>query len=344
LLKSRFHRRLAVPLALSLVAVAALVTPSSATFPGPDGLISFARFSPKTDGAEIFIARPDGSGIQKLTSNPGRFSFNSDWSPDGQLIAFDSNRVDIDGHKKAAHTYVMNADGSGVTQVTRGTGFNGDPGWSPDGTRLAIDADWGDFPASQGIWVIPASDPDGVTQAEAQRLTSIPKGMEFDSEPRFSPDGSMIAFTRFRSLEKGKSAIYTIGIDGGGLQRLTPWKLNASHPDWSPDGQMIAFDSADSPLSGDRADIYVMRADGSGRTKLTDSPPVREGKRLKLEQNPVWSPSGTMIMYVRFLARRFDPESFPPGGKVIVMNADGSGKQVVVGDHLQNRVDWGTHP
>jgi Tol biopolymer transport system component len=317
---------------------------ASATFPGPDGLISFARFSPKVNSAEIFIARPDGSEVQQLTSNPRRFSFESDWSPNGQLIAFDSNRVDVDGHKRAFQTYVMNADGSGVTQVTRGTGFNGSPGWSPDGASLAIDADWGDFPASQGIWIIPASDPDGVTQAEAQRVTTIPKGAEFDSEPQFSPDGSMIAFTRFKSFERSKSAIHLVATDGSGLQRLTPWKLNASHPDWSPDGQMIAFDSGDIAQPGSKGDIYVMGADGSARTRLTDNRRVREGKPFKLDGNPVWSPSGTMIMYVRFHGRRFVPEDFGPGGKLIVMNADGSGKHVVVGGKLQNRVDWGTHP
>jgi len=345
LLTSRLIRRLALPLALSVVVVATLATPSSATFPGPDGLISFARFSPKVNSAEIFIARPDGSGVTQLTSNPRRFSINSDWSPDGQLIAFDSNRVDIDGQEEVSQIYVMNADGSGVTQLTRGPGFQGTPGWSPDGSSLAIDADWGDFPALQGIWIVPASDPDGVTQAEAQRVTTVPKGAEFDGEPQFSPDGSMIAFTRFKSFDKKKSAIHVVATDGSGLQRLTPWKLNASHPDWTPDGQMIAFDSGDVQLPGNKGDIYVMGADGSARTRLTDNPRIREGKPFKLDQNPVWSPSGTMIMYVRFHARRFvDPESGPPGGKVMVMNADGSGKHVVLGGKLQNRVDWGTHP
>ena len=116
-------------------------------------------------------------------------------------------------------------------------------------------------PALQGIWIIPASDPDGVTQAEAQRVTTIPKGADFDSEPQFSPDGSMIAFTRFKSFEKKKSAIHVVATDGSGLQRLTPWKLNASHPDWSPDGQMIAFDSGD---------VQVAREQGR---------PLRHGRR-----------------------------------------------------------------
>ena len=343
MLKPSLNWRFALPL-LSLGAVVALVTPSSATFPGPDGLISFARFSPKVNSSDIHIARPDGSGVQKLTSNPRHFSLDSDWSPNGQLIAFDSNRVDVEGRKKAEQIYLMGADGSGVTQLTRGAGLHDSPGWSPDGTRLAIEADWGTR-ALQGIWIVSASDPDGVTQAEAQRVTTLPKGADVDSEPQFSPDGSMIAFTRFKSFEKRKSALHVVATNGTGLRRLTPWKLNASHPDWSPDGQKIAFDSGDAQLPGNKGDIYVMGADGSARTRLTDSPRIRVGKPFKQDGNPVWSPSGTMIMYVRFHARRFfDPESTPPGGKVIVINADGSGKHVVVSGKLQNRADWGTHP
>ena len=108
---------------------------------------------------------------------------------------------------------------------------------------------------------------------------------------------------------------------------------------------MIAFDSGDAQLPGNKGDIYVMGADGSARTRLTDNPRIRVGKPFKQDGNPVWSPSGTRIMYVRFHARRFvDPESGPPGGKVMVMNADGSGKHVVVSGKLQNRADWGTHP
>jgi dipeptidyl aminopeptidase/acylaminoacyl peptidase len=105
---------------LTLVAVVALVTSSSASFPGPDGLISFARFSPKGN-SEIYIARPDGSGVQKLTSNPRHFSVNSDWSPNGQLIAFDSTRVDVEGRKNVSQIYLMGADGTKATRDGRRT-------------------------------------------------------------------------------------------------------------------------------------------------------------------------------------------------------------------------------
>jgi Tol biopolymer transport system component len=330
-------------LALPAAVIAAVAAPSSATFPGQDGLISFARFVPQSKSQEIFTARPDGSEVQQLTSNPRRVSFDSDWSPDGQTIAFDSSRVDIDGNKRVVQVYVMNADGTGVTQLTRGPGFHGSPGWSPDASRLAIETDWGQR-ALTGIWIIPASDPDGVTQVEAQRLTTTPKGVHFDAEPEFSPDGGTIVFSRFKGHRK--SAIHRVNTDGTGLQQLTPWKLNASDPDWSPDGQMITFDSGDAGAfePGLKGDIYVMGADGSGRTRLTSSPRVREGERFELAQNPVFSPSGTKIMYTRFQARRFSAESPPlPAGPLIVINTDGSGEQVVI-DGKNNRVDWGTHP
>jgi len=274
--------------------------------------------------------------VRRLTFDEG---FVPDWSPNGEMIAFDSDRPGDGGR---VQIYVMNADGSGVTQLTTGRGFHVTPGWSPDGTRLAIAADWGDPRALGGIWVIPAFDPDGVTQAEAQRVTTVPKGIDFDFEPQFSPDGSSIVFTRVKSTRK--TAIHRVGVDGTGLQRLTPWKLNASDPDWSPDGQLITFDSGDSGFPPAKGDIYVMGADGSGRTRLTDNPRVRDGKRFKLAQNPVWAPSGTKIIYTLFKARRFEPESLPPGGPLIMINPDGSGEQVVVGGPNNNKVDWGTHP
>jgi Tol biopolymer transport system component len=108
---------------------------------------------------------------------------------------------------------------------------------------------------------------------------------------------------------------------------------------------MITFDSGDVAVPPAKPDIFVMGADGSSRTRLTHSKKIRKGKRVKFAQNPVWSPSGTKIMFTRFQARRYKPKSPPPGGPVVVMNSDGSGKQVVVdGEQKQNKVDWGTHP
>jgi TolB protein len=245
----------------------------------------------------------------------------------------------------------MNADGSDVTRLTRGPGFHGYPAWSPDTASLAIAADWGDRPALQGIWIIPASDPDGVTRQEARRVTTLPADFRGrgDVEPQFSPDGSSIVFTRFKSPRK--SAIHRVGVDGTGLERLTKWRLNASDPDWSPNGKKIAFDSGDFGGKTDGGgNIHVMRADGSKRKKLTDHRRIRKDdprRAFKLASDPVWSPSGTRIMFTR------QPRgSDIPQTKLIAMKPNGSGKHVVVdfvvdasaSSFYPNRVDWGTHP
>lgn len=130
--------------ALSLVAIGLAAAPSTATFAGEDGRISYATYA--NGDLEIHSANPDGSDVQRLTEFPGnnQGAVISDWSPDGQTIAFDGDATDIDGRKNVQQVYVMNFDGSGVTQLTRGPGFHGVPGWSPDASSLAIDADWGE--------------------------------------------------------------------------------------------------------------------------------------------------------------------------------------------------------
>jgi Tol biopolymer transport system component len=312
-----------------------MASSSSATFSGPNGRITFVRFVEATDSLEIFSAKPNGSGLKRLTSNPNRTSMFSDWSPDGTRIAFDSDRVDIDGRRNAIQVYLMNADGSGVAQLTRGPGFHGSAAWFPNGSSLVIDADWGQPRQLAGLWVIPASDADGVTQSEARRLTTPPKPPGYDGEPQVSPDGSTVAFVRFKE-DSRRSAIFRVPAAGGKPKRLTPFSLNASDPDWAPNGRKIVFDSGDSGEPGVKGDIYVMRPDGSGRKRLTDSPVLRRDGPFVLANNPVWSPDGKKILFTQFFDER---------NKLIVMNANGSGRHpVVVLSGFPNRADWGTHP
>jgi Tol biopolymer transport system component len=313
-----------------LVAVAAvLATTSSATFGGSNGRISFARYIPETNSLEIFSASSTGSGITQLTtSGQDHSSIFSDWSPDGNTLAFDSDRP---------------GDQSEKTQLTTGPGFHGDPSWFPGGTQLAIEADWGNYPALEGIWLIQSSDGDGVTQGEASRVTATPSTAMFDEEPQVSPNGRWIAFTRVKrcsSIPKGRlagfehgciSAIFVVHPDGTGLQQLTSWGLNADEPDWSPDGQKIVFDSCDSGRPGCKGAIYVMNA---------DSPPVGNvghdfaNFRFDFRNNPTWSPDGTKIMYTHWAN----------GTQLVTVNPDGSGESTVVGgDSFQNWADWGTH-
>lgn len=116
------------------------------------------------------------------------------WSPNGRLIAFDSSRTDP--HPGDSTTindvFAMNADGTGMKRLTDAKGNSADAAWSPDGSLLAFDSDRGDYPAKQGIYVMRS---DG---SDVRRITTLPKGMQNDLAPRFSPNGKTLVFTRYR--------------------------------------------------------------------------------------------------------------------------------------------------
>src|SRR5436190_1121274 len=96
----------------------------------PDGSrIAFARCLVTCD---IVLINADGSGERTMLND----GFPGGWSPDGSRITFNSNRGGA-----GQDVYVMNADGSGVTQLTPNDGFDDTgPVWSPDTTQIAFES------------------------------------------------------------------------------------------------------------------------------------------------------------------------------------------------------------
>lgn len=131
---SRARRALAAAAAVLMSVAGARV--AGAPVPGggaapPPGRIVFARgFVPDRD-FEIYTIDPDGSGETRLTSNRWGDQ-NPSWSPDGRLIAFNSNRSGNDD------LYVMPHGGSPVRRLTDHPSGDADPDWAPDGSRLAF--------------------------------------------------------------------------------------------------------------------------------------------------------------------------------------------------------------
>src|SRR5262249_62023455 len=83
------------------------------------------------------------------------------------------------------------------------------------------------------IWVA------AVDGSEApRRLTS---GERRDSSPRWSRDGTQLAFTSNRGGEKEKAQVYVLPFSGGEAVKLTDLKEDATELVWSPDGERIAF-------------------------------------------------------------------------------------------------------
>ena len=148
-----------------------------------------------------------------------------------------------------------------------------------------------------------------VMDADGSNQTPLTAGLgQKNTSPTWSPDGARIAFesTRDRNFE-----IYVMNADGSGLTNLT--NNPARHdfrPSWSPDGAKIAFASISDFHGFDPPylwEIYVMNADGSKVTRLTNNP---EG-----DLSTGWSPDGSRIAF----------ESRRDGNyEIYVMNADGS--------------------
>jgi TolB protein len=120
--------------------------------------------------------------------------------------------------------------------------------------------------------------PDGTGRVP---LTS-PKNDVYDSDATLSPNGSTVLFTRTRN---GRSDLFTVGVDGEGLRRLTDSKQNDEEPVWSPDATQILW-----VRLGTRSGLAIMASDGSGDPTLITKGQV---------SGPSWSPDGSQIAFAR---------------------------------------------
>jgi Tol biopolymer transport system component len=255
------------------------------------------------DRCGISVMNADGSNVTQLTDPSSSRNLDPAWSPDGRRIAFSGFQHCVFGvpGRCTSEIFMMNADGSGVTRLTnRPDTGSFSPSWSPDGRRITFQSTAFNFPGG-GVHSVDifAIDADG---SNPVRLTNDP-GFAF--APRWSPDGTRIAFSSGRD---GDEEIYVMNADGSNVERLTQNPGSDHFPAWSPDGLRIAFTSdRDLDPEIDGRDIYVMNADGSNPIRLTDDPAYDTG--------PAWSPDGSRIAFT----------SGRDGSGLFVMNADGSG-------------------
>jgi len=123
---------------------------------------------------------------------------------------------------------------------------------------------------------------------QVRRLTqekgdpATPRGLVFQIQPAWSPDGERIAFA---SRRDGQGHLFVMNADGSGTKRLTSGAVEDANPSWSSDGTRIVFER------GVAAQLYVMGAGGENPQRVTDE--------LVNEADPAWSPDGRWIAYVR---------------------------------------------
>ena len=178
--------------------------------------------------------------LTRLTHSAGD-DWVSAWSPDGQRIAFESNR---DGNRDI---YVMDTNGTNLTNLTENAGDDGEPVWSPDGQHIAFESN---RDSNRDIYVM---------EADGSNLTRLTHSADEDWgpwSPAWSPDGQRIAFESDRDSNWD---IYVVEADGTNLTNLTHSSYDGWGPVWSPDGQRIAF-SSNRDRSGDY-EIYILDID-----------------------------------------------------------------------------------
>jgi len=164
-----------------------------------------------------------------------------------------------------------------------------EPTWSPDGRRIA-------FSASRRV----GDDTDiYVMHADGSRLRRWLGTPRDDGAPDWSPDGSTIAFDVRYESSAGLpgAAIVTGDVGTEERTRLTPphTRFGATDPAWSPDGRWVAYSRYDrTTVNGQvsRADIWLMRANGTARSRAAKRAPGG----WHLAQDPSWSPDGRLIV------------------------------------------------
>ena len=248
----------------------------------------------------------------------------------------------------------MGNGGEGTTTTTRGmtpedvyelTGA-ADPRLSPDGATVAyvvwtIDRDQNKYRST--IWLAAA---DG--SSSPRQFTSGPKR---DASPRWSPDGSMLAFVSDR--ERDAAQLYVVPVHGGEARRLTDLKQGVGEPVWSPDGSHLAFTSRVADPAYDEEDdkkraprrftrlwfkldnegwigdrrkhVFIVAVNGDGDG---DGEPVQLTKGDFEHDAPAWSPDGTRLA---FGAQRHDDWDIVLASDIYVVDASGGEPEAVTG-------------
>ncbi len=265
----------------------------------PDAKHLAARSVP----GEIYVMQADGSNLIRLAETKGA-GFLS-WSPDSKAIAYDSHSGQ--SFMRDLQIYTVNIDGTELIQLTSGPGNHEHPAWSPDGRQIAFQFTKDPFVGDYEIHLVNTDgseefsiatgfansqdilwSPDGrqllvasgipvqiyVRNADGSQLVQLTNTQEHNLQPSWSPDGRQILYTGF--YKDSGSRIHVMNADGSDQRSFAnDPEVGDGYAEWSPDGRWITYASTrvrpdTNCCTGCCVTVYIMKADGSGRRKLTD--------------------------------------------------------------------------
>src|SRR5262245_37421717 len=228
----------------------------------PDGS-QIAFLADRDKGTQVWVIPVDGGEADKLTSEEINVqSFR--WSPDAKYIAFitrdtpkDKNdrekrrkdRFDtivVDSDFSFSHLWTINVDTREKKRLTEGNFSVSDPKWSPNGASIAFvmsksgsqESSFIDISEDRNtdIYMIPAGG------GSPRQLTANPGP---DSNPEWSPDGKLIAYTSNPEQKSWaeKTDAMVISPDGGSPRNLTKdfFESAGAGLAWAPDGNALYF-------------------------------------------------------------------------------------------------------
>ena len=257
----------------------------------PDGTrIAFQRndrsgCGPNCETAEIWVVDADGRNATAIAKDPrSKGCANHDraaggfcrgdpaWSPDGKRIIFACGTLPTATKPETERFCVTAADGSKLTRLPsppRGAQDYG-PQWSPNGNKIAFERRLVSRTGETLRTAIFVMNSDG---SDARRITPWP--LRGGDHPDWSPDGRTILF---RSNHEGSDRItgnlYVVRPDGTALRQLTRARggvVQHLSSSFSPDGRWITFAKTPGKGRAGNADVFVMRADGTGIRNVTRS-------------------------------------------------------------------------
>jgi Tol biopolymer transport system component len=208
---------------------------------------------------EIFSANLDGSGLKRLTKNPG-YDAEGTISPDGKKIVFTSMRSgDLD-------IYTMNADGSGGRRLTTEKGYDGGPFFSWDGRAIVYRSfhpkTKDDLKEYAGLLkqnlIKPSRAEIFLMSADGSNKRQVTKNGAANWAPFLHPNNRQIIFSsNLHDPERRSFSLYLINVDGTALERVTFGARFDSFPMFSRDGKKLLLASTRNAKEPREFNIFI---------------------------------------------------------------------------------------
>ncbi|KAA3631719.1 MAG: hypothetical protein DWQ02_15995 [Bacteroidetes bacterium] len=246
------------------------------------------------------------------------------YSPDGNWIVFESNR---EGYW---HIFLMDSKGQNEQKLTTNSADNRRPSWHPNGKKILFESNRsGKFelytlkvknrevrklqtPTENGELIFATYSPNGKNIAVSfresedrsniillKRTGKLVRWLTTEDRrsfyPKWSNDGKEIVYFSRKETENQDDEIYRLNIKTGVESRLTNWAKHNFCPSWSFNNSRIVYVTSMEDL---RPEIYIMDADGSNKTRITNN---EDGDTL-----PNWHPKENRILITAYRAGNFE--------------------------------------